>query len=191
MPNWSSQIPEDIRGGSLPLVRTPAGKPVKAIVTSHALIGCHTHFFGGHTVPCDSPDCKACNEGIPSRWHGYVACYHFTSSLHFIFEMTVQAAIPLQEYFSQHKTLRGAQIEAYRWGKRANGRVVMKVEPGAVPPNLLPAAPDIPRIMALIWQLPPQNVTVEERRSLPFRFQTTSKGNGESADPRDYVDGTT
>lgn len=186
MPNWSPEIPDDLRGGSLPLIRTPAGTPLRAIITSDGLIGCHTHFFGGHTIPCEQPTCKACLEGIPSRWHGYVACYSFHSQLHFIFEMTAQAAIPLQEYFREHKTLRGCQIEAYRWGKRANGRVVVKTATTATPPSLLPQPPDIRKVMALIWQLPKQNVTIDDGRTIPFQINTTSKGNGQSADPRLY-----
>jgi len=60
----------------LPLVRTPANRSLKAVVTSDALIGTDTHFWGGHTVPCERPECDACNHGIAYRWHGYLSAYN-------------------------------------------------------------------------------------------------------------------
>jgi hypothetical protein len=186
MPNWTRSIPADLNAQSLPLIRTPAAKPLRAIITSHELIGCMTHFYGGHTVPCDTPDCKPCNEGIPTRWHGYVACYSFSSQLHFILELTAAGAMPLQAYFTEHHTLRGCSIEAYRWAKRPNGRVVIKTETAATPPSVLPQPPDIQKIMAMIWNLPNQNVTVTQRQTIPWPVTTTTKGNGQSADPREY-----
>jgi len=186
MPNWTNEIPDDLRGGSLPLIRTPSTRPLKAIITSHNLIGTFTHFYGGHTIPCEQPDCKACLEGIPSRWHGYVACYSFHSQLHFIFEMTAAGAVPLQEYFREHDTLRACAIEAYRWNKRTNGRVVIKTEPSATPPSVLPQPPDIIKIMAMIWQLPKQNVGILDESRIPAEIEAISRGNGQSADPRLY-----
>jgi len=186
MPRWSSTPPEDSSHGSLPMLRTPATTPLRAVITSPALLGCDTHFYGGHTVPCERPNCKACLEGIPYRWHAYMAAYSIHSNLHFIFECTAQAATPLIEYQRDHGTLRGCRIEAYRWHKRPNGRVVINATTDATPLNVLPPAPDLLKVMAIIWSLPPQNVHADEEQYIPAAIVAFTKGNGQSANPREY-----
>jgi len=187
MPRWTTAPPPDSRSGSLPLLRTPATRPLQGIITSPRLIGTDTHFFGGHTVPCERPNCKACLEGIPYRWHGYVAAYSIHSNLHFVFECTAQAATPLIEYQHDHGTLRGCRIEAYRWHKRPNGRVIIKCTTDATPLNVLPPPPDLTKIMAIIWSLPPQDVFLCDEETIPARIDASSKRDGQSADPRLYT----
>jgi hypothetical protein len=187
MPRWTQTPPADSRNGSLPLLRTPATTPLRAIITSPALVGCDTHFYGGHTVPCERPNCKACLEGIPYRWHAYVAAYSITSNLHFIFECTAQAAQKLVDYQTDHGTLRGCAIEAYRWHKRPNGRVVIQTTTTGTPLNVLPPAPDLAKVMAIIWSLPPQNVEADPEATIPIALAATSKGNGQSANPKLYA----
>lgn len=187
MPNWTNQPPADSNHGSLPLLRTPATTPLRAIITSNFLVGCDTHFYGGHTMPCERPNCKACLEGIPYRWHAYVAAYSPTAQQHFIFECTAQAAEPLCQYHKDHGTLRGCAIEAYRWHKRPNGRVVIKTTTSATPLGALPPAPDLAHVMAIIWSLPQKNIDILDESRIPAQIEATSKGNGESADPRLYM----
>jgi len=186
MPRWTTEPPADSHGKSLPLLRTPATTPLRAIITSSQLIGCDTHFFGGHTVPCERPNCKACLESIPYRWHAYLAAYMPLSGTHFIFECTAQAATPLFQYYCEHGTLRGCQIEAYRWHKRPNGRVIIRTATSATPMSVLPPAPDLAAIMAIIWSLPRQNITITDDDRVSAAIDVTSKGDGQSADPRLY-----
>lgn len=187
MPNWSNQVPDDPRGHGLPLVRTPAARSLTAIVTSADIIGCDTHFWGGHTVPCTKPECEACLAGISYLWHGYLSAFNPADNLHFIFEMTTQAAKKFAEYRKEHGTVRCCQFEAYRWRQRRNGRVMLKLVPSAMPSAALPAAPDVAKIMAVIWRLPAPNVeTVGQQRGCA-RLQVDPEGNGDSADPRNYA----
>lgn len=187
MPNWSSDVPTDPRGYGLPLVRTPAGRTLTAIITSDNLIGCDTHFWGGHTVPCTAPECEACASGIGFRWHAYFSAFNPTDDLHFIFETTAQAALRFAEYRAQQGTLRCCQFECYRWKQRKNGRVMVKTWRSAINPNALPAAPDLPKIMAIIWRLPVPNVQLDGVKHGANRIFANQKGNGESSDPRDYA----
>jgi len=186
MPTWTNQIPDDPRGYALPLVRTPAVGTLEAIITSTDLIGTETHFWGGHTVPCTRTDCEACERGSPYRWHAYLSAYNPKDQLHFIFECTAHAAKPLGDYRKAHKNLRGCQFQAYRWKHTRNGRVILRCKPSDLHPAILPAAPDLPRIMSIIWRLPVPNVfQAGQLRGHP-RIHADPNGDGSSSDPRDY-----
>jgi len=186
MPTWSNAVPTDPRGQGLPLLRTPAGRTLTAVVTSTDLIGCNTHFWGGHTMPCEAPECEACQAGVAYRWHGYLAAFNPADQLHFIFEMTAQAAQTFINYRNEHKTIRCCQFQAYRWQQKRNGRVILKCEPSAIVPSALPRAPDLGKIMAIIWRLPIPNVTIDGIERGVSRVFADSEGNGRSSDPRDY-----
>jgi len=186
MPTRTKSPPVDQLGHGLPLVRTPAGRSLTAIVTSKTLIGTDTHFWGGHTVPCERPECEACNNGIGYRWHGYLAAYNPLDQLHFIFEMTANAAAVFNDYQLVNKTLRCCQFEAYRWKRLRNGRVIIKCEHSAIAPHALPNAPDLERVMAVIWRLPIPNVKVEGIERGSPKVYASSRGNGQESDPRLY-----
>ena len=186
MPNWSHEVPDDPRGYGLPLIRTPATGTLSGIITSTDLIGCDTHFWGGHTVPCTAPDCEAHEAGIGFRWHAYLAVYNPNTQLHAILELTAQAARKLKDYRKDHHTLRGCRIDAYRWKHKKNGRVILKCEPSTYNLTALPPPPDLTNVMAVIWRLPLDNVfQAGVMRGHP-RVHADPNGNGESADPREY-----
>ncbi len=154
MPNFSNAPPEADGQRALPLKRTPAAGRLRAIVTSEDLIGTNTHFFGGHTVPCEAPECEACQKGIPWRWHGYLSAMQSQTHLHFIFEFTAQAADTFREYHSLHQTLRGCIFDAERMHHRPNGRVILQVKPGDLAALNLPKQPDLESCMRIIWHCP-------------------------------------
>lgn len=186
MPTWTKSPPADPRGHGLPLLRAPATGCLRAIVTSHELVGTDTHFWGGHTVPCERPDCDACREGMSFVWHGYISAYNPLTQLHFIFEMTCQAAHVFNEFYKKNGTLRTAQFEAYRWHRRKNGRVIVKIDHSATPASALPKAPDIEKVMAIIWRLPEPNVFIAGLERGLRKINATSDGDGQSDDPRLY-----
>lgn len=158
MPTWSNQIPKDPRGPALPIVRTPAAKPLTAIITSLDLLGTYTHYYKGRTKPCERPDCEPCANGIPFRWHAYVAAIQPANDLHFLFELTASAAEPLIDYRDQHGTLRGCLFEASRWNRRPNGRILIRTKPADLTERRIPDAPDIQKCLAILWDLPNQDL---------------------------------
>lgn len=187
MPNWSNKPPVDPRGHGLPLVRTPASRSLVAIVTSDDLIGTDTHFWGGHTIPCSPPDCEACQAGVQYRWHAYLAAFEPDRKLHFIFEMTAQAAQAFVEYRNEFKSLRCCRFEAWRWKHTRNGRVCVKCENSGFSPAAIPKPPDLAKVMSIIWRLPTDNVwTAGQRDDVP-RIHADPGGNGQSSDPREYL----
>jgi len=60
MPTFTDQVPDNPKGQSLPIMRTPTWKPLVAIVTSNNLLGTHTHFWKGKTMPCEGNACGYC-----------------------------------------------------------------------------------------------------------------------------------
>lgn len=186
MPIWTNTPPEDPRGYGLPIIRTPATGGLEAIVTSTDLIGCDTHFWGGHTVPCDRPECDACEAGVRYDWHGYLSAFNPKDQLHFIFEMTAQAATKFTNFKAENKFLRTALFRAHRWGKRKNGRIMIKVEFSAFPDHALPNPPIIHEVMAIIWRLPAKDVFTAGVQRNVTRVHAETKGNGQSSDPKLY-----
>lgn len=158
MPKYSDVPPADSAGVAMPIQRTPANRTLTAIITSDNLIGCNTHFWHGHTVPCDPPDCEPCKDSVPYRWHAYCSAFIPNTSLHFLYECTAAAAEQLVLYRRAYGTLRGCQFSAYRWRSAPNGRVIIKTEQSAIPSDVLPKAPDLEHVLAILWQLPEKNV---------------------------------
>lgn len=165
MPNYTNLPPKDASGTSLPILRTPANGLLKACVTSDDLIGTNTHFWGGHTVPCTPPDCEACKNGVPYRWHAYLTAIHAKKCLHFLYEMTAPAAEIFIAYRAKHKVLRRCIFEAYRWRSSANGRVMLHCQPHPGDDIVLPPAPNLEAVLAILWQLPKDNVQETATRS--------------------------
>lgn len=154
MPNWSNLVPKSDAPRAMPLRRTPTNGRLSAAITSPDLIGCCTHFYQGHTMPCAAESCKACAEGIPWTWHGYIGAITAIGRQHFIFEFTAQVGDVMKHYRTLQTTLRGGIITAERMHHRANGRVVLTITPGDLARLNLPEPPDIEACMAVIWNLP-------------------------------------
>lgn len=163
MPTYTNRVPDDPRGPSFPIVRTPAYKPLVAIVTCEDLVGTFTHFFHGRTVPCDGDQCEPCHDGLPYRWHAYVSAYNPESGLHFLFESTAQAAQHFVEFRDSVGSLRGCKFEAKRLGGKPNGRVLMRTATAQLVNLRLPQPPDLIKVLAILWNLPSNDLTTEFR----------------------------
>lgn len=186
--NWSTDVPEDPRGPSFPLKRTPPGGRLVAAVTSENLLGTDTHFFGGHTVPCEKPDCEACLVGMPFRWHGYLSAIDASDNLHFLFEFTKQAGRSFKEYIKAHGSLRGCRFEATRHHSKVNGRVIITCRPVDQQKIALPKPPNIANCMAIIWNLPAGQIETNKQfggfQAMTNTQQTLSKFNPDP-DPKE------
>lgn len=163
MPQWSSEPPEQPEGYSLRIVRTPADKPLTAIVTSTDVVGCSTHYAGNRTVPCEGSEvCKLCQDGYSWRWHGYLACILTATLEHVLFEFTAAASDTFKNYVNLHNDLRGCHFQAQRPSRRHNGRVVIACKPYDQSRVRLPDPPDVKAILCHIWNV--QNTRTTEHR---------------------------
>lgn len=164
MPDFSNAPPSDPRGRSLDLLRCPAGKPLSAIVTSNDLIGCKTHYYGGKTVPCENEDCEACRDGVPWRWHSYLAAYSHGNNTHFILESTARATETFVQYRDAHGTLRGCLFKAERPRGRKNSQVYIQTRQADLAKYPIPDPPDLLQLLGMIWNLP--NDCLEKARRM-------------------------
>jgi len=168
MLNFSNVPPTDPRGTALPLVRTPAFKPLVATITSTDLVGCPTHFYHGRTVPHDDEDCAPCNAGMPWRWHAWLSAVVLSTNTHILFECTRQAAETLLLYRTAHNTLRGCTFRAQRPSKQPNGRVYIETKKADLDKLTLPEAPDLIKCLAIIWNIATDDMAIpDERRGMP------------------------
>jgi hypothetical protein len=154
VPTYTNTPPANPRGVALPVKRVQPGKTTVTVATSDDLIGTKTHFFGGRTIPCETPVCKACLEGIPWRWHAYLGCYDPPTGDQWILELTAAATARLLEYRSAYGTLRGAKLKAHRANWAKNSRLVIEATPADLARITLPPAPNLKRCLAILWNLP-------------------------------------
>lgn len=151
---FSDRPPQETSGYNFDIVRCPASGKLRAAITSETLVGCPTHFFRGHTVPCSGADCSACAEGLPWRWHGYVTIFTSATHFHQLLELTAPPAEALAAYRQTHGTLRGCEIILNRTSPRPNGRVRIQTKPLDLTQMSLPSPPDLRLILATMWNLP-------------------------------------
>ena len=154
VPTWTNELPTERKHMGFDLLRTPQEKSLAAIVTSEAMTVTNTHFWGGRTVPCEMPDCEACNASVPFRSHVYVSAFDVKSHAHFIFECTAHAAKAFEDYQKAAGTLRGCYFVASRPKGTPNGRVTIATKPADLTRQPIPAAPNLILALSVIWRLP-------------------------------------
>lgn len=148
---FSDRPNEEQVGTRYQLVRTPANKRARFRVLSHKCVGVPTHFYRGRTQPHTIPTCEACDEGITSRWHGYIGVQGFATGEVFVLEITAHCEEALHHYTQKHGTLRGADLSVYRRGSKANSPVHAIIVPGIFDHTALPAPPDVEAFLRRIW----------------------------------------
>ena len=153
MPEWSQNAPTVPTAFTFRLIRVPANKPIRCVILSPHPIGCRTHFFKGHTMPCEEEKCEACQQGIYWRWHAYLPCLCLPAGEKIVLELTAQAFEQLSPALSEYRTLRGIEILAERPSRRPNGRIRIAYAPGLRPESSMPEAPDVALTMQHIWGL--------------------------------------
>lgn len=178
MPQFSATPPDDPRGYALPLVRVPAGRAMTGIVTSDDLVGCPTHFHHGRTVPCEGNDCPAHQEGIPWRWHSWLAAYSPSNDECFLFESTRRVTQVFVTYRKAHGTLRGCHFRGQRRTGARNSRVYLEVKPADIRSMNLPDPPNLIKCLCIIWNIPYTDLTINDQTDGVDRLQTNSNGNG-------------
>lgn len=194
MPNWQRTIPAEDKKSGYRLERTPPDGTFTGIVTCTELVGCYTHYWGGRTMPCERPDCPACNSNSPTRWHAFLSSWNPSTHDHVIFQCTAKAAAAFEEYQASHGTLLGCAFRAHRPKRRRNAQVVIDCRPADLTKLRLPQAPNIMQAMAVIWQIPGAALVADEAargapliKALSHRmgeaFDNPADGNGRHTPP--------
>jgi len=174
MPVWSNTPPAAPRGYGLPIRRVAPGKPLLCCILSSDLIGTRTHYWHGRTRPCETPDCPACLEGMPWRWHAYMAAFEGMGHEPFLLELTAKATEPLVAYRSTYGTLRGCKLRAMRANYAKNARLIIETSPCDLTKLVLPAEPDLRKVLSLLWDLPESALAPTGRGGLATAIETLS-----------------
>jgi len=175
MPSWSNQLPDESDVHAFDLIRTPPDAPLRGVVTCADLNVCLTHFWGGRTTPCESPDCPACRAMSPKRAHVYVSAFEIHSKHHFIFECTALAAAPFRDWIREAQTLRGCCFQATRPKRRRNAKVDIITQAVDLTKFTLPPSPDVAAAMSIIWRLPKTATSIEPDQNRATRVSTASE----------------
>lgn len=161
MLNFSSDVPSDPRGNSLPLMRCPSNRSIEGIITCEDLVGTRTHYYRGRTIPCDDAECPACSDGFPWRWHAYVSVYSPRSQRTVLFEMTARCAETLVTYRKAYSTLRGCHLIAKRANTSPNSRVNLQTKQADLQSIALPASPNILEALSIIWNIELPSISLD------------------------------
>jgi hypothetical protein len=184
MPNWLNRPPDDDCVCPYRIRRTPTSGYLQGIVLSDDLLGCNTHFFRGRTMPCEAPNCLPCTEGVPWRYHSYLASVQYDTNVAFLLELTAQASDSFLTYRKTHGTLRGCLFRAQRATPRPNGRVVIQTKPADLSSRVLPDEPNLIKLLCHIWNVPiPEMVDAPHHRENPrvarsVPDESINEGNG-------------
>ena len=149
-----------------PLMRCGAKPFQGAVILSHDILGCYTHYWCRRTIPCRKDNCPACDQGYSPRWHGWVFVQSQKTANKAIFEFTAGASANVDKYFREHRTLRGGIINAWREPARINGRLVIQVIKGTRDPDSLPKAIKLLPILMRMWNT---------------RYEPSTNGDGQAA----------
>ena len=186
MPTWRTTLPPEGKNQGYTLRRTPTNGSLIAIITCDELIVCDTHYWHGRTMPCerecnnegktiDDSHCPACLEKAAWRTHVYVSAFDAKKREHFIFECTTHAAKTLQEYRDAAGTLRGCILNACRPKATPNAKVSILTHAADLSKCPLPAAPNIPDALAVIWRLPRTAMEEHPMKYSPTELRTNAK----------------
>lgn len=185
MPQWQSLPPTDLGRSGYRLLRTPPANPLIGYVLSQNLTGCRTHFVGNRTVPCESPTCDVCENGIAWRWHAYLLVLVDATQETIIFETTAAAAQAFAAYHQRHGTTRGCYFKASRANSKPNGRVLIQCRPADLAKVNLPRELDVQKLLCHIWNIAPNQAEQTEHMTRPpFKNIKVDRTRSEFPQPR-------
>lgn len=133
------------------ILRCRQGKVVKGIMLAGDVCGAYTHWYGGRTLPCNGLSCPACKMNVEVRWHGYLPLYNTSTRNIVIAEITTAAVEPIDRWFREKRSLRGAFISIMRGAERVNSPLKSRVEEGPLPAEALPNPPHVREILEKMW----------------------------------------
>jgi hypothetical protein len=154
MPVFSTTLPSKAKHMGFDLLRTPADKPLQAVITVEQMIVTETHYWGGRTVPHEPENCPACAQIVPKRVHCYVSAMDIKTHDHFIFECTAHAGVAFEDYHKTYGSLRGCHFFASRPKGAKNSKVVVQTRPADLTKLTLPDPPNLIKALCTIWRVP-------------------------------------
>lgn len=174
-PLWQRRPDADQAERNWRIKRAPEKGRLELVVLSHDLIGTLTHFWGGRTVPHTQGPCNACDAGQRVRWHGYFCAWDLKWREKLIIEITANVCQPFDDYFREHRTLRGAICELSRTNDRKNGVVRAKLSQSDYPADRIPNYPPLQPMLERMWGVVSQEPIEPGELIQPTVFRPTLK----------------
>lgn len=135
--------------------RVKKGKALKVLCLSHALIGHDLHYTGGRSRPHFELDCEHCAAGHRDvRWYGYLATCNLDLSAPTLLEVTKMGAVCVDRYVRSYGSLRGCELIVSRKADKKNGEQHVVIKQGKMSPDVIPAAPNVVRMLMRMWGVP-------------------------------------
>lgn len=179
---WTNRPTADAVPPSFRITRTPATGYMRATVLSDTLIGCKLHYFHGRSKPCNGEQCEACKAGQLPRWKGYVFIFSEQSKSIGIFEFTERAFLAFDCYYTEHGTLRGADMRSTRIGKKANSPIEVTFMEGNRDRKGLPAPDDLEGTLMRMWEV--TDDAVDGKRTSLYDATLKPSTNGTNGGPK-------
>lgn len=169
----------------LELVTLRAGARQRGLVTCDKFLEVETHFIGGRTLPCLDEGCAACDLKRPRRYEAFASVVWSHNTKHQIVRLTRNAMLMAKSALIDVCSPRGYVLEIERRTARANGRLVVTVDPTIVPGRKMPDAPDLLAHLARVWRIDGMEVVGDEREYVAqlqaFVSEAVAKGGAKHA----------
>lgn len=151
--NWARRPDEGDMPQSWDMLTVPAKGISGIIVLSGDVTGAYVHYANGRSTPCGGRDCPLCDNNQKPRWEGYLAVTNRQMTARKILRLTPGAMPPIEEYFGQHRSLRGSTLEIQRHAQRPNGKLRTAIATSTIPNEALPKPPNMQRFLTTMWGL--------------------------------------
>lgn len=150
------------------------------IILSHDVCGAYVHYERGRTRPCPRESCAACDAGAVPRWEGYLAVGNSRLDRLVIVRLTPAAMPPLDKYFRDHRTLRGAKLDLQRIGEKTNGKLRAYITRGSAASETLPKGPKMQQFLERMWGIKKSPTTSNGKHQVPRPLERTQTDFGET-----------
>jgi len=144
------QGPPKLRKRWVPVVWPGPEGTVKLIALGDTLSAVRSHWWEGHTLPCQADQCLACHKGERSRLLLYVPCWHVVWARVVLACVSEDAAAGALGCLAELDALRGRWLTLARVGRGPRSRVILAVE-DSVYDGPLPKAPDVAEVLRRVW----------------------------------------
>lgn len=131
------------------------------VILSDRILHTRTHYDHG-TQPCTHPNCRYCDKGRKSEYHGYVIAGKPKDFTKILLELTSPAARKLLDEFRDHRTLHGCCVRLSRKNGKPNGAVHCEIIKRGAPTLQFGSVPEVLPILHTIWRFNPEREAIAD-----------------------------
>jgi len=150
---WSNQPAAEDVVRNFCFVKAQPKKVLRCRILSHDLAVCRLHYWRRRSRGCTDEGCLACAAGNPWRWTGFLLVVLPGETRMKILQVPGFVADQLHGERCRRATLKNLEIELTRKGEQTNSEVFMKVGRQGEGYQYNPRAPELPPILARIWEV--------------------------------------